>query len=192
MQIYGSQAFVLSGSAAGNEQLGLLTDTAGVATVGTPVTISNAARMVGYLSSGKVFLASTTGSNVAYYQYGISGSTVVLEKSFPNVGPTSSVSFSTSSYYSLPLSGPNQSGTGSAIILVYTSSGKFAIPTQNTDSQPFTTSIDGTSIAKLQQNPFNISSATYNDGISTATCWGCVTLQSSSTTTLQIRRIVLS
>lgn len=191
MQIYGSQAFVLSGTNS-TDQLGLLTDTAGVATVGTPVSIGVAARMVGYLSSGKVFLAATSASNSDYYQYGISGSTVVLEKTFPNVAPASSVTFSTSNYYSLPLSGPSQSGNGSPIVLVYTSSGKFAIPTQNSSSQPFTTSIDGTSIAKLQQNPFNLSSATYNDGISTTTCWGVITLQAGSTTTLQIKRIVLS
>jgi hypothetical protein len=193
MQIYGSQAFVLAGIT-NTSQIGLLTDTAGVASFGaTPVTIGGSgARMVGYLSTGKVFLSITTAGNSTYYQYGISGSDVVLEKTFQNSTNATTIinqSFSTGAYYAAPLSGPFQSGSGSSAIVLRTSSGKTAIPYSAFFA--FTISIDGSYVAKYQQSPFTLQSI-YNDGISTATAWGLPNLQSATTTNLVIRKIVLS
>jgi hypothetical protein len=192
MQIYGSQAFVLSGISA-SSQIGLLTDTAGVASFGaTPLTVA-ASRMVGYLSTGKVFLSTTTSSSSLYYQYGISGSDVVLEKTFVNVIPTTiaiTASFSTIAYYAQPLSGPSVSGSSSTTNLLRTSTGKTAIASST--QLYFCTSIDGTSPAKVQQLPNAITSVTYNDGISTAIGWAPLTLEKISTTNLVIRKITLS
>lgn len=191
MQVYGSQAFVLTGTASG-DTIGLLTDTAGVATVGTPLTVSGgASRMVGYLSSGKVFLANTGSSSSFYVQYGISGSTVVVEKTFPTVIPSIVATFSTQPYYTQPLSGPAVSGTsGSQSCALRTSAGKTAIASSN--STIFTISIDGAYAAKVQENPNYITNITYNDGISTAIGWAIPALAIANTTTLVLRKMVLS
>jgi len=190
MQIYGSQAFILSGIS-GTSQIGLLTDTAGVASVGTPLTVVGAARMVGYLSTGKVFLSSTSTNSSLYWQYGISGSNVVLEKTFPTVTQNIVTTFATQPYYTQPLSGPSVSGTsGTQYNPLRTAAGKTA--TGAVQAISFVISIDGTYVAKVQQNSGNLSNTNWNDGISTATGWTFPLLQSASTTTLQIRKSVLS
>jgi len=191
MQVFGTQAFVLSGYGA-SDQISVLTDTAGVASVGTPVTPLQGSRMVGYLSTGKVFLSSVTNGNSSYYQYGISSGAAVVEKTFPNVTSTTTIvvqTFGNTVYYNQPLSGPAVSGNNSSFVPLRTSAGKTSYA--STTFLPFSTSIDGSYIAKTQQSPYT-STGVFNDGISTTTAWGFPALQSTTTTNLVIRKIVLS
>ena len=187
MQVFSNQAFILPGGGA-SEVINVLTDTAGVATLGTALaTPGSAGNFVGFLSTGKVFFSSATG-NSAYHQYGISSGSPVLEKSFPSVTATSPVTAAVlgDAAYTRPLSGPPQSGSGNSVMLK-TSAEKIAVASASTS--PFVVSIDGTNPGKLQQsaNPFTA----YNDGISEAVAWGIPTSQLASTTTVQLRKVTL-
>jgi hypothetical protein len=188
MQIFSNQAFICTGYIAG-ESIGVLTDTAGSATVGTGVTVPIAGAIVGYLSTGKILFSSFTAGNSAYYQYGISSGAAVLEKTFQNVTSTTAVTAQTAkvAFYSTPLSGPPQSG-GNQVPMLRTSAGKIAAGFSST--QPFTTSIDGTNPAKLQQsaNPY----VAYNDAISDAVNWGVPALTSGTATTVTMRKVTLT
>ena len=189
MQVFGNQAIILGGTT--SENINVITDTAGVASLGTDLTTSINA-MVGYLSTSKVFLASNTAGTSNYYQYGISSGSAVLEKTFQTVTDATAVNARVVGLapYVRPLSGPPQSGSGNATML-RTSAGKIA--TGTSASLPFVASIDGTYPAKLQQsaNPF-VTVNTYNDAISDAVVWGFPTAQAASTTTVQLRKVTLA
>ena len=189
MQIFSNQAFILSGSSA-TDQISVLTDTAGVASVGTGVTTNTASNIVGYLSTSKIFLASTTAGNSTYYQYGISSGAAVLEKTFQNITnvTTTDITASLGTYgYTRPLSGLPQSASNNSIGL-RTSAGKTA-PASTTTSY-FTVSIDGTYPAKLQQsaNPYTA----FNDGIDTAIAWGIPSTTSGTATSIIMRKVTLT
>ena len=189
MQVFGNQAFIVGGTAA-TEKINIITDTAGVATLGTDLTVATAGVLVGYLSTSKVFFASATAGTSTYYQYGISSGSAVLEKTFQNVTNATVVVVAVAglSPYTRPLSGLPQSGSGTSLISLRTSAGKMVIG-NNSVLNPFCASIDGTYPAKLQQsaNPFNA----YNDAISDAVCWGLPSSQSSTSTTVQLRKVTL-
>lgn len=187
MQVFSNQAFILSGSA-GADQISVLTDTAGSASVGTPLTVANNGNFAGYLSTGKIFLASSISGQSNYYQYGISSGAAVLEKAFQNITSTSVITTQvlTASTYARPLSGPPQSSSNQSIIL-RTSSGKIAAGTSGL--LPFVVSVDGTYPAKLQQtaNPFTA----YNDAISDAVNWGIPATTSGTATSIIMRKVTL-
>ena len=180
MQVFGNQAMVKSG--ASNGRIAVITDTAGVATVGTE--LSDNDLFVGFLSTGKVLVSSTTNFNNSYKQFGISAGNPVLEKTFAAAfnGAAATVG---STPYGNPLSGLPQTGSAKLPIL-RTSTGKTAVANAE---KPFTSTIDGTSPGTLQQgaNPFT----SFNDGISDAVAWGLPTTQSATSTTLQIRKVTL-
>lgn len=187
MQVTGNQAFILTGLGS-SDNVNLLTDTAGVASLGTDYATNIPTAFVGYLSTGKVFLAPIADGNSSYYQLGISAGSVVVEKSFENVTDITAITARTqgTSPYSRPLSGPPQSGSGN-IPMLRTSAGKIVSGTAG--YSPFSTSIDGTYPAKLQQsaNPYTA----FNDGISEAVGWGFPTSQDANTTTVQLRKVTL-
>jgi hypothetical protein len=180
MQVFSNQAMVKSGD--NNGRIAVITDTAGVATVGTE--LSNNDLFVGFLSTGKVLVSSATAFNNSYKQYGISSGNPVLEKTFAVAfnGTPGTVG---SAPYGVPLSGLPQSGSAKQPIL-RTSAGKLAVANSE---KPFVSTIDGTSPGTLQQaaNPF----VSFNDGISDAVAWGLPTTESATTTTLQIRKVTL-
>ena len=188
MQVFGNQAFILNGTT-GSDNINVITDTAGTATLGTDLAVPTAGTFAGYLSTSKVFFASNTAGNSLYYQFGISSGSAVLEKSFANVTSTSVITtgLMSSVAYTRPLSGLPQSGSGNSTLALRTSAGKIVI--SNTQL-PFVASIDGTYPAKLQQaaNPFT----SYNDGISEAIAWGFPTSQAANTTTVQLREVTLA
>ena len=185
MQVFGSQAFIVGGTAA-TEFINVITDTAGVATLGTSLGLPSTSGISGFLSTGKIFITNVASNGSAYYQYGISSGSPVLEKTFPSVTNASVVVSTNTPFYSRPLSGPPQSGSGAATVTLRTSTGKNT--TSNTSS-PFVVSIDGTYPAKLQQsaNPFS----SYNDGISNAVAWGIPTSIAANITTVQLRKVTL-
>lgn len=188
MQIFSNQAFINAGRGA-TSQLSVLTDTAGVATVGTPVTPVSAS-LGGYLSTGKVLLVSSLG---AYQQYGISSGAPVLEKTFQGVYIAASDMSGLSVYYTSPLSGPpNQLSQGTTTTSLRLSSGKFC--QISTPGNGFTLTFDGTSIAKWQQAAWTVASTSgaYPDALSTATGWGIAPPLSTTATSLVLRKIVLS
>jgi hypothetical protein len=186
MQVFSNQAFIVNGGASTN--VNVITDTAGVATLGTDLPVPASGFFTGFLSTGKVFFSSATSGSSLYYQYGISSGSPVLEKSFPSVTTTSTVTAKVpgDAAYTRPLSGPPQSGSNNSVML-RTSAGKIAVASASTD--PFVVSIDGTIPGKLQQsaNPFTA----YNDGISEAVAWGIPTALKASTTTVQLRKVTL-
>ena len=188
MQVFSNQAFICSGSTTG-EQISILTDTAGVPVVGTPVNNAIAGRIVGYLSTGKIFFASNVAGNSQYCQYGISSGAAVLEKTFQSITNTTTVTAQTLNIatYNYPLSGPPQSASNNTASL-RTSTGKTCPATSNT--QPFATSIDGTNYPKLQQtaNPYL---TTFNDAISDSVAWGVPTSTGSTATVFAIRKVTL-
>jgi len=190
MQVFSNQAFVLSGTSAA-DQISVLTDTAGTPTTGVAVTVPAAGSFTGYLSAGNIFFSGGSSGSTNYYVYGISSGAAVLQKTFQNVTNTSvAIAAVPISYgYNRPLSGPPQSASGNTTISLRTSTGKTS-PGGTGATNYFSTSIDGTYPAKLQQaaNPF----ISYNDGISEAVVWGIPTSQSSTTTTLQLRKVTLS
>jgi hypothetical protein len=185
MQVFGNQAFIVGGTAA-TEKINVITDTAGVATLGTDLSLPTSAGLSGFLSTGKIFLSVAAASGSAYYQYGISSGSPVLEKSFQNVTSTSVVVTTNNTFYTRPLSGLPKSANGTSVITLRTSTGKIAVSNTQT---PFVTSIDGTNIAKLQQSANPLTS--YNDGISDAVAWGIPTLEASGSTTVQLRKVTL-
>jgi hypothetical protein len=189
LQAFSNQAFILTGSAS-TDRIAVITDTAGVASIGTPLNPASST-MVGYLSTGKVFTGSLTAGNSSYIQYGISSGEAVVEKTFQNVTSTTVVTAAnfSSSAYTQPLSGPPQSGSGATTSL-RTSSGKTSVAASVL--LPFTISIDGTYPAKLQQsaNPFNLNT-TFNDGIFESVVWGLPSTNSATATTIQLRKVTL-
>jgi len=180
MQVFSNQAMVKSGASSG--RIAVITDTAGVATVGTE--LSNNDLFVGFLSTGKVLVSSATNFNNSYKQFGISAGNPVLEKTFASTfdGAPTAVG---STPYGNPLSGLPQSGSAKLPVL-RTSTGKTVVAN---GEKAFVSTIDGTSPGTLQQgaNPF----ASFNDGISDAVAWGLPTTQSATSTTLQIRKVTL-
>lgn len=190
MQVFGNQAFIMGGSTA-SDKINVITDTAGVATLGTDRAVPSTGSFVGYLSTSKVFFASGTSGNSSYHQYGISSGSAVLEKSFPNVTSVSVITTGLviGAEYVRPLSGLPQSGSGNAGVSLRTSTGKISLyGTQ----LPFVASIDGTYPAKLQQSANPFVNNTYNDGISEAIAWGIPTSQAANTTTVQLREVTLA
>jgi hypothetical protein len=179
MQVFSNQALVKSGN---NGYIAVITDTAGVATVGTE--LSNNDLFVGFLSTGKVLVSSATINVNSYKQYGISAGNPVLEKTFAYTY-YAATEVAGDAPYGNPLSGLPQSGSAKQPIL-RTSAGKLAPPS---GELAFTSTIDGTSPGKINQgaNPF----ASFNDGISDAVAWGLPATQSSTSTTLQIRKVTL-
>ena len=187
LQVFSNQAFILTGST-GSDRIGVITDTSGTATVGTPFQ-PNAGSFIGFLDTGKVFNGSTTAGISQYYQFGISAGDAVVEKTFQTVTNQTVVTATnfTGCFYSQPLSGPPQSKSGQAIVL-RTSTGKVA--PAFTSTNPFTISVDGAYPAKLQQgaNPFQL---TYNDAISDASAWAIPSTNAASATTIQLRKVTL-
>ena len=188
MQVFSNQAFILTGGIA--ESLNVITDTAGVATVGTRISIS-ANKMFGFLSTGKVFLASVSTISGAYDQYGISSGSPVLEKTFPAMYPTAGANAIGQSSYTSPLSGlPNSNTSGTNGISLRLSSGKI-VPFGNSPN-PFSFSSDGTYTSKLQQSAFTINIKVFNSSLSTAVGWAMYPPVVGSTTSLQVRRVELT
>jgi hypothetical protein len=191
IQAFANQAFVLTGTSA-TDTLSILTDTSGTASLSaSPISIPVASTMVGYLSTGKVFLASTTSGSSLYYQYGISSGDPVEEKRFANVTSTTVVtaqtftgSFNT---YSAPL-GNFTTNNNYSVPAIRTSAGKTALGYAG--ATPFTISIDGTYVAKLQQAA-NPNFTNYNDAISGAVTWAIAQTTSATTTTIHLREITL-
>jgi hypothetical protein len=181
MQVFDNQAMVKSGI--NNEKIAVITDTAGVATVGTE--LSNNDLFVGFLSTGKVLVSSATIGENSYKQFGISAGNPVLEKTFAGTFGTTVTTAVGSTPYGNPLSGLPQSGSNKSPVL-RTTAGKMAVAG---GARAFVSTIDGTSPGKLQQgaNPFT----SFNDGISDAVAWGLPTTQSGTSTTLQIRKVTL-
>jgi hypothetical protein len=186
MQVFGNQAFIATGSST-SDKINLITDTAGVATLGTSVSIPFAGNFVGYLSTSKVFFASNASGNSRYNQYGILSGSAVLEKAFPNVTSTSGAVLPIgSATYFQPLSGLPQSASTNNPLILRTTAGKCVI---SETQLPFVASIDGTYTPELQQsaNPFT----SYNDAISQAVVWSMPTTQIANATTVQIRKVTL-
>jgi hypothetical protein len=190
MQIYGNQAFVITGAALGNtdNKLNVITDTSGTATIGT--SIDGPGTMVGYLSTGKLFTSSNTSGNSTYYQYGISSGSPVLEKQFSNVSNVNSATtLSLNGAYGVPYAGPPNSANGASGLSIRTSAGKTV--SLQAAAVPFAISIDGTSNGKYQQGvAFNGSQIT--DALSGDTGWSVLILQAPSTTTLKLIKVKVS
>ena len=189
MQVFGNQAFIQTGQTSGTDSINVIPDTSGTATLGTDLANPATGQIVGYLSTGKVFVGAFGSGASIYYQIGISSGSAVLEKAFSNITSTTLNANGVPPSYSRPLSGPLQSGsmgTSTSASTLRTTAGKIAIT--NT-LLPFVFSIDGTNIAKLQQsaNPL----VSYNDAISEAVCWGFPLSQGASTTTVQLRKVTL-
>jgi hypothetical protein len=184
MQVFGNQAFIISTVFTG--QISVITDTAGVATVGTPLALASF-RMFGFLSTGKVFLTSSATFDGSYRQYGISSGAAVLEKTFPAMYISTGLNIQNQSTYTQPISGLP---TFSSAISLRLSNGKIA-PIGGA-TEPFSTSADGSSISKLQQNAFTVNSKVYASALSTAVGWTPVSIGVLNTTSLQLRRIELT
>jgi hypothetical protein len=193
MQVFNNQAFIY-GNVAGNNDLNVLTDTAGVATVGTAIPISGSS-MVGFLSTGKVFLSSITGGSSAYSQYGISSGSPVLEKTFQSAvsATTTVIGTPTGGQYKPPLSGLPNSGNNYSVnavnLSLRTSTGKTA---SMQGTLEFVGSIDGNTVAKIQQNGITIANNSVSDALSTATGWYVYQTLSATSLTLNMRKMVLS
>jgi hypothetical protein len=188
MQVFSNQAFILSSNTA-SSQISVITDTTGVATVGTPLALASF-RMFGFLSTGKVFVTANafTSPNPdgSYRQYGISSGAAVLEKTFPAVYTNAGLNIQNQATYTQPISGLP---ILSSAISLRLSSGKIA-PIGGA-TEPFSTSADGTSISKLQQSAFTVNSKVYVSALSTAVGWAAVSIGVLNTTSLQLRRIEL-
>lgn len=186
MQVFSNQAFVLTGQTSG-DTLSVLTDTSGTASLSaSPIVTSPAVNMVGYLSTSKIFLAATASGNSQYIQYGISSGNPVEEKRFPSVTNASVVTVGGFvSSYGVPL-GNFVTNNNYTYPTMRTSAGKVA---GSALTNPFTFTIDGTYAAKIQQgaNPFQ----NFNDAISSAVSWGIATSESTTTTTIQVRKVTL-
>jgi hypothetical protein len=185
MQVFGNQAIVLTAKTSGSA-INVITDTSGVATLGTSLFSPLAGSFVGYLSTSKVFLGSTNNPG-SYYQYGISSGSAVLEKTFSLSYATATTGNIAGAAYSYPLSGPRQSGSGFNPIALGTSTGKLAL--SNT-TLPFLASIDGTNSAKLQQTANTFIS--FDDAISDAVAFGIAKSQSATTTTVELKKVTLT
>jgi hypothetical protein len=193
MQVFSNQAFVYGGT--GSSSLNVLTDTAGVASVGTNISLSFLS-MVGFLSTGKIFLSSTSTNNNIYYQYGISSGSAILEKRFDNAGTatTTAIGNPYGGNYKFPLSGPPNSGNyyagGSNNLSLRTSTGKTC--SMQSGVVEFVTSIDGNYAAKLQQSGITLPDNSVSDALSTATGWYVYSTLSTTSLTLLLRKMVLS
>ena len=207
MQIFSNQAFVYGYASTGNNEIKVLTDTAGVATVGTGNSPGNY-QMVGYLSTGKVLLSSAISAsgipyNSSYLQYGISSGDVVLEKTFQTTivngtlitnSATSPLGIVSGAPYKFPLSGPPNSGnrypSSFSNLSLRTSAGKTC--SMQTDGLPFTTSIDGNTVARSQQAGITIANNSVSDALSTATGWFFYLTLSTTSLIFNVRKMVLS
>jgi hypothetical protein len=208
MQIFSNQAFVYGYFTTGYNEIKVLTDTAGVATVGTG-DLPGDYQMVGYLSTGKVLLSSAisyTSSipyNSSYIQYGISSGNVVREKTFQTTivnntlitnSATSPLGVQSGAPYKFPLSGPPNSGnrypSSYNNLSLRTSAGKTC--SMQTDGLPFTTSIDGNTVARSQQAGITIANNSVSDALSTATGWFFYLTLSSTSLIFNVRKMVLS
>jgi hypothetical protein len=187
IQVFSNQAFILGGLSS-SEQISVLTDTAGSASVGTPITLPTVGNLTGYLDSGKVFYSASTAGSSNYYQYGISSGAAVLEKTFQNVTSTTVVTVNGfDGGYNRPL-GNFSTNNNYTYATLRTSSGKVA--PGSSLLLPFTYSIDGTYTAKLQQSAMSFQS--YNDAIYSDVVWGFAQTQSTTATTHQIRKVTLA
>ena len=190
MQVFSNQAFIHTGTGS-TDVLNVITDTAGVATVGTEYPTATNTRMFGFLSTGKVFLRPAATITGAYDQYGISSGSPALEKQFVAMYPTSGANAIGQSSYTAPLSGlPNSNTSGTNGISLRLSSGKI-VPFGNSPN-PFSFSSDGTYTSKLQQSAFTINIKVFNSSLSTAVGWGAYPTVVGSTTSLTIRRVELT
>jgi len=188
MQVFGNQAIIVNGGASSN--FNVITDTGGVATLGTDLAVPAAGIPIGFLSTGKIFFATSASGDSSYYQIGISSGSAVLEKTFQNMTTTYSLSadqiVQTPAGYGRPLSGLSRTSSGAGAGL-RTSTGKVCNGTSSTF--PFTLSFDGTVQAKIQQSANRFTA--YNDGISTAVVWGMPGILSASATNIQLRKVTL-
>ena len=188
MQVIANQAFIIGNTTSSNN-INVLTDTSGTATLGTALSLPFSGGIAGYLSTGKVFYANNNSGTSSYYQYGISSGSPVVEKAFPSVttsSPVTAGTMGTATFANTPLSGLSKSGSGNDPIQLRTSAGKIVMSNVQI---PFVTSIDGTYPAKFQQAANFFTS--FNDGISEAIVWGIPTSQAASTTTVQLRKVTL-
>lgn len=200
MQVFGNQAFVLAGG--GSNQLGVLTDTSGTASVGGKSNAGNRV-MVGYLSTSKVLLMANNG-NSDYYVYGItSGVNATVEKTFVDSVPSGIATILGYQYggaYTAPLAGPpnsqNADPTGSNLdsaLSLRTSSGKTA-PMQSS-MQAFVGSIDGNKVGALQATPNTLggyNAISVSGALSESTGWYVYRTISATALVMNIRKIVLS
>jgi hypothetical protein len=188
MQVFSNQAFILSSNQA-SSQISVITDTAGVATVGTPLALASF-RMFGFLSTGKVFVTTDLTIDGSYRQYGISSGAAVLEKSFPAMYISTGLNTQNQATYTRPISGlPTSINANTITISLRLSSGK--ITPIGGSNLPFSTSADASSISKLQQNAFTVNTAVYSSALSTAASWANISIGVLNTTNLQLRRIEL-
>jgi hypothetical protein len=188
MQVFSNQAFIATGSQIGSDQISVLTDTSGTATVGPAIASGT---ICGYLSTGKVMVRSSTTAGASdYYLIGISSGNPVLEKTFPSVSGTTSATGVVNTY-TYPLGGPpNSANDNNGRLILRTSSGKSV--SVGTSSLPFSVSLDGVTVGKYQQ-----AAAYTNYGITDAlssddTAWVLYALQSATTTNFVVRRVKLS
>ena len=187
MQVFGNQAVIISGRNI-TDDIGVLTDTAGVPTIGPVLPLNEGSQMSGFLSTGKVFMTATSASNGVYTQYGISGSNLVVEKTFSNTS-NNTIGIFTGTYVA-PLSGPPNSSNQTQTT-IRTPSGKFASAQVASANNLFSLSINGNYAAKVQQAPtFQISS--HSDALFPAVAWVMPLTLLGSGTTATIRRIQLS
>lgn len=191
MQVFGNQAVIVAGKV-GSDQISVLTDTAGVATVGTPIGLNENSQMTGFLSTGKVFMTSTVTATSIYSQYGISGSVIVLEKTFPQTISTTVATTSIfSGAYTAPLSGPPNSSSAISLITMRTTAGKFASAQSGTNGNLFSLSVDGNYPAKVQQSA-NFGTSATTDALFSSVAWGLKYIQQTSGLGATIRRMQLS
>jgi hypothetical protein len=191
MQVFSNQAFVCTGTT-GTDRLNVITDTAGVATVGTAITIGSAnTRIFGFLSTGKVLTNRTNLIDGAYLQYGISSGSPVLEKTFAAMYISTGLNSVTQTPYTFPLSGLPNSNTLSTVALTLRLSTGKTVPFGNSNT-PFSFSSDGTSTSRLQQSAYTVTTRAVNSSLSTAVGWGIYAPVIGSTTSFQIRRVELT
>jgi len=191
MQVFGNQAVIVAGRVVG-DQISVLTDTAGAATVGAPIGLNENSQMTGFLNTGKVFMTSTVTGTAIYSQYGISGNVIVLEKTFPNsINSTFTGTALANIPYIAPLSGPPNSSSSVNQISIRLSSGKYSQAQSTTNGTLFTLSFDGNYPARVQQSA-NFGTSATTDALFPSVAWGLKYIQKTSGTGATIRRMQLS
>jgi hypothetical protein len=145
MQVVGSQAYVVS-SVSNQNYIALLTDTAGVASLQTPVGSPDGVTTQWYLvgaSASKVFLQRQATTNT-FYTYSISSNSAVLSSVYPFTLLVNATGYTTSlASYSLIYA--NVENSANLVTSTYKT-----VPL-NTSSNFFTASFDGTGSASYQQ-----------------------------------------
>ena len=145
MQVIGSQAYVVS-SVSNQNYIALLTDTAGVASLQTPVGSPDGVTTQWYLvgaSASKVFLQRQATTNT-FYTYSISSNSAVLSSVYPFTLLVNATGYTTSlASYSLIYA--NVENSANLVTSTYKT-----VPL-NTSSNFFTASFDGTGSASYQQ-----------------------------------------